>query len=74
MQLTTRVYRSGLRIVLRDGQPAGYTLLRGGYVGTSDNRADRWYIDRNDTDCLDRRGPGYRTVGDALSVLAERIG
>lgn len=40
---------------------AGWTIRRGSYHGTTDDRADRWYADRDDGDTLDRRGPGHPT-------------
>ena len=47
----------------------GWTILRGGYVDTCDDRIDGWYIDPPDTDYWDRRGPGYRTLRDACEAI-----
>jgi len=57
----------------------GYTLSRGAYSGTTDDRLDRWYIDRiesYDSDGVrsniqDRRGPGYRTQREAKDAINE---
>lgn len=53
--------------------PSGWTIRRGGYLGTTDNRADRWYIDREESDAWDRRGPGYATIQAAVDE-ARRLG
>ena len=51
----------------------GYTFSRGDYVGTSDNRADRWYWSAPGSTTIDRRGPGCATRDDAaLSALGEQ--
>ena len=47
----------------------GYLIRRGGYQGTTDDRIDAWYIDHEDADTLDRRGPGYRTLADARTGI-----
>lgn len=49
----------------------GYRIVRGSYVGTSDDRIDRWYIDRLDSNVIDRRGAGYRTKAEALQAIEE---
>jgi len=47
----------------------GYTISRGSYVGTTDDRLDRWYIDKRDSDTWDRRGPGYRTLAECRDAI-----
>lgn len=43
---------------------------RGAYYGTTDDRADRWYIDWTpDSPMIDRRGPGYATVQEAIDAI-----
>ena len=45
-----------------------YYITKGAYYGTTDDRADRWYI-VDDSAVLDRRGEGYRTKQEALEAL-----
>ena len=47
----------------------GYEVNRGSYMGTTDDRLDRWYIERTDADAVDRRGRGYRTRREALAEI-----
>lgn len=47
----------------------GWIISRGGYVGTADDRADRWYVDREESTCWDRRGPGYATLAEARDAI-----
>lgn len=49
----------------------GYRIARGAYQGTTDDRLDRWYYDREDADVLDRRGPGVATLRDAKAAIDE---
>jgi len=51
----------------------GYTLERGAYTGTTDDRADRWYWAHEDDDSVDRRGGGFYTIRDALQSLKENL-
>jgi len=46
--------------------PEGFTVRRGSYTGTTDDRRDRWYVERTDADAVDRRGRGHATLGSAL--------
>lgn len=50
----------------------GYEITRGDYVGTTDNRIDRWYIDHSDGP-VDRRGAGYRTQQEAMEALDQML-
>ena len=52
-------------------QAAGYHVARGAYHGTTDDRADRWYVAHNDDEMIDRRGDGYRTQREAWEAAAE---
>ena len=61
----------GNRICLA-GRYTGYSLARGGFCGTCNDRIDRWYIDNDSDTTLDRRGPGHRTRAEALDAFARR--
>ena len=50
-----------------------YYVERGAYQGTSDDRLDRWYIGSDDSDTVDRRGPGYETRDEAEARVYEII-
>jgi hypothetical protein len=56
-----------------EARKAGYEIVRGSYVGTNDDRADRWYIQRIESNTIDRRGDGFATKRDALDTLSERL-
>lgn len=58
--------------ITKDGKPTGYSLTRGDYVGTPDDRIDRWYIVRDDATAVDYTGAGYVNKACALEVFAER--
>jgi hypothetical protein len=49
----------------------GWTITRGGYLDTIDDRCDGWYVDHADSDILDRCGAGYRTLADAAEAIDE---
>jgi hypothetical protein len=51
----------------------GYSIQRGAYYGTSDDRADRWYIDNQTTTVVDRRGPGYATLAEARVAVDDDL-
>jgi hypothetical protein len=51
----------------------GYTIQRGDYLNTTDNRADRWYAEREDSDVVDRRGQGYSTIQEAKVAVDEYL-
>jgi len=46
-----------------------YTVGRGAYYGTPEDRADRWYVEDGESREVDRRGPGYRTRAEARRAL-----
>ena len=71
--VTLRVVGDGRvwRITNGRGEPTLYTIRRGDYIGTTDDRRDRWYIEDDSTDTVDRRYIGYMSVGDALTSLAK---
>lgn len=48
-----------------------YAVERGSYLGTSDDRIDRWYIRDRESAVVDRRGPGYATQADAWAGIAQ---
>ena len=58
---------------LADARAAGYTIERGAYTGTTDDRADRWYAYRMDTyHAVDHRGAGYGTRAEAIEAAEYR--
>jgi len=44
-----------------------YEAVRGDYDGTTDDRRDRWYVQRAGA-IADRRGAGYATKDEALDM------
>lgn len=52
--------------------PKGYVAVRCDYEGTTDDRADRWYIDKIG-EPVDHRGPGDRTRREAVAQLVDRL-
>jgi hypothetical protein len=60
-------------LTLKEAREKGYDIVKGSYVGTTDNSADKWYIDKIDSNTIDRRG-GFATRKDALAALSERLG
>jgi len=52
----------------------GYTIMRGGYYGTTDDRADRWYVEHGEGGGpSDHRGPGHVSLAAAREAIDERI-
>lgn len=51
----------------------GWNLTRGAHQGTTDDRIDRWYWDRRDSDVIDRTGAGFDTVAQALDWLLANV-
>lgn len=51
----------------------GYSIQRGAHHGTSDDRADRWYIDDQATTVVARRGPGYATLAEARAAVDDGL-
>jgi len=47
----------------------GYTISRGGYVDTPDDRSDGWYVDCEESRTADRRGPGYQSLDEARAAI-----
>ena len=50
----------------------GYWIDRGNYVGTTDDRADRWYINTKGQP-IDHRGAGWATHREAIEELSRRL-
>jgi hypothetical protein len=46
----------------------GYSIVRGGYVGTTDDRADTWYVHRIGAG-LSVRHAGYCSVREACDAI-----
>lgn len=44
-------------------------ISKGAYVGTTDDRYDRWYIEDLESSVVDRRGSGYATLADVSDAL-----
>lgn len=57
------------RTIDQQAAAMGYTIRRGSYSGTSDNRIDRWYVERLDASMVDRRGNGFASKRAALESL-----
>ena len=51
----------------------GYSLVRGAYIGTCDDRADRWYVEHESDTIIDRRGAGYATKKDAYDAIDSKL-
>lgn len=51
----------------------GFTITRGSYQGTPDDRLDRWYIDDPSRTVADRRGAGFATLNEAKQYLDEMV-
>ena len=63
------------QITLTEARRRGWTIERGAYTGTTDDRRDRWYVYRLDAyNAVDRRGPGYATRREALEALDHQLG
>lgn len=57
--------------ICKNGRYTGYSLGRGSFSTTCDDRLDRWYIEDDESRVVDRRGAGFRTRSDALYALHE---
>ena len=54
-----------------EARKLGWTIERGSYLDTVDDRCDRWYAYKRVTfGAVDHRGPGYRTRREALAEVA----
>jgi hypothetical protein len=51
----------------------GYSIARGSYRGTHQDRIDRWYIDAPAAALRDRSGPGYPTLADATAAIDDHL-
>lgn len=54
----------------------GWTIERGAYSGTTDDRIDRWYIQSpadQASDTVDRRGSGFPTLDAAREAIRQAI-
>ena len=47
----------------------GYTISRGDYTDTTDNRLDRWYVEPDESTVVCRIGRGYATLAAAKSAI-----
>jgi len=60
-------------MTIEEAKKSGYRVIRGSFTGTSDDRADRWYLDDLNSNLIDKRGAGFKTLQDALDTLAQRL-
>jgi hypothetical protein len=51
----------------------GFDIVRGSYLTTTDDRADRWYVDDPSDNTIDRRGSGYPTIAEAKKSIDEYV-
>jgi len=65
--------RQSRRCTTAQARALGYTIVRGSYTGTPDDRADRWYIDHDDDTAVDHTGPGYASRVDVLQRIADAV-
>lgn len=56
-----------------EAKEKGYEIVKGDYVGSTNNNADRWYFDNINSSTTDRRGRGYMTRKEALAALTEHL-
>jgi hypothetical protein len=56
----------------KEARDLGYYVMRGSYVGTTDDRLDGWYIGRIGEPSR-HHGAGYRTRREALDALEMHI-
>jgi hypothetical protein len=56
---------------LKDGlyKHGDYHISQGSYIGTTDDRIEGWYVDPVNADTLDRRGPGFDTLAEAVQSI-----
>lgn len=54
-------------ITVKEARGYGYEISKGEYVGTTDNRLDRWYIGPR------KYGKGFATRREALEVAARWV-
>ena len=47
----------------------GYTIARGDYLDTPDNRLDRWYVELESASVVCRLGRGYATIRAAQAAI-----
>lgn len=66
---TDMIERRWGRLTTAAARRLGWIVTRGAYVGTCDDRAERWYAYRADGP-VRRLGDGYRTRRDALAAVA----
>ena len=60
-----------MNMTVKQAKKLGWSVGRGAYAGTTDDNINRWYLARDSSDVVDRRGRGYPTRKAALAGLAE---
>lgn len=58
-----RYKHGGEYLISRGGMVEDYKGIRG------DDSLSGWYVDRVDTDTIDRRGPGFATLREAVQSI-----
>ena len=53
----------------QDGNRHGFTISRGDYIDTPDNRLDGWYVEPEGSMVVCRLGPGYATITAAKAAI-----
>jgi len=57
-------------MTIPEARKLGWTIERGAYCDTVDDRVDRWYAYKLSTyHAIDRRGSGFRTRRQALEAV-----
>jgi hypothetical protein len=50
-----------------------FDISRGSYIASWDDSIDGWYVDHKDSDTIDRRGPGFSTLKEAVRHINRGI-
>ena len=50
-----------------------YDIKRGSYIASYDDSIDGWYVDHKNSDTLDRRGPGFSTLREAIENINQVV-
>ncbi len=55
----------------KQAKAAGYYVRRGSYMGTTDDRLDRWYVGHSGDEFFRPFAPGFRTQREAWEAALE---
>ena len=50
-----------------------FDISRGSYIASYDDSLSGWYVDHESSDTLDRRGPGFATLREAVEDIDRAI-